>query len=71
MLIKRIFSIFQNLIAGIDEQLSRQVNQILHHDEFQKLESAWRGLSYLVNNSETDETMQPNGSPPNWPYSCS
>lgn len=48
----------QNLIAGIDEQLSRQVNQILHHDEFQKLESAWRGLSYLVNNSETDEMLK-------------
>lgn len=36
----------QNLIAGIDEQLSQQVNQIIHHEEFQKLESAWRGLSY-------------------------
>ena len=48
----------QNLIAGIDEQLSRQVNQIIHHDDFQKLESAWRGLSYLVNNSETDEMLK-------------
>ena len=35
----------QNLIAGIDEQLSQQVNQIIHHEEFQKLESR-RGLSY-------------------------
>ncbi|KAG6335190.1 hypothetical protein ID866_3900 [Astraeus odoratus] len=48
----------QNLIAGIDEQLSQQVNQIIHHEEFQKLESAWRGLSYLVNNTETDEMLK-------------
>ena len=48
----------QHLIAGIDEQLSQQVNQIIHHEEFQKLESAWRGLSYLVNNTETDEMLK-------------
>ncbi|EQB6624252.1 type VI secretion system contractile sheath domain-containing protein, partial [Escherichia coli] len=48
----------QNLIAGIDEQLSQQVNQIIHHEEFQRLESAWRGLSYLVNNTETDEMLK-------------
>ncbi|PUX49828.1 type VI secretion system contractile sheath domain-containing protein, partial [Cronobacter sakazakii] len=48
----------QNLIAGIDEKLSQQVNQIIHHEEFQKLESAWRGLNYLVNNTETDEMLK-------------
>jgi predicted component of type VI protein secretion system len=48
----------QNLIAGIDEKLSQQVNEIIHHEEFQKLESAWRGLSYLVNNTETDEMLK-------------
>src|SRR5690606_26639435 len=31
---------------------------ILHHPEFQQLESAWRGLSYLVNNTETDEMLK-------------
>lgn len=48
----------QNLIAGIDEKLSQQVNEIIHHEEFHKLESAWRGLSYLVNNTETDEMLK-------------
>ncbi len=48
----------QALIAEIDEKLSQQVNQIIHHEEFQKLESAWRGLSYLVNNTETDEMLK-------------
>ncbi len=35
------------VIARIDELLSRQVNEILHHPSFQKLESSWRGLFYL------------------------
>lgn len=48
----------QNLIAAIDEKLSQQVNQILHHEAFQKLESAWRGLHYLVSNTETDEKLK-------------
>lgn len=34
-------------IGRIDELLSRQVNEILHHPSFQSLESAWRGLDYL------------------------
>ncbi|WP_017347164.1 type VI secretion system contractile sheath large subunit [Pantoea sp. A4] len=48
----------QSLIAEIDEKLSKQVNQILHHEEFQKLEGAWRGLQHLVNNTETDEMLK-------------
>jgi type VI secretion system protein ImpC len=46
------------LIAAIDAKLSTQVNAILHHADFQKLESAWRGLHYLVNNTETDEMLK-------------
>ena len=42
----------------IDQKLSEQVNQILHHEDFQKLEGAWRGLHYLVNNTETDEMLK-------------
>ena len=30
----------------------------MHHDDFQKLEGAWRGLHYLVNNTETDEMLK-------------
>lgn len=36
------------LIAAIDRTLSRQVNAILHHPEFQRLEASWRSLKYLV-----------------------
>jgi type VI secretion system protein ImpC len=46
------------MIAEIDKKLSEQVNAILHHADFQRLESAWRGLHYLVNNTETDEMLK-------------
>ncbi|HZU84988.1 MAG TPA: type VI secretion system contractile sheath large subunit, partial [Polyangiaceae bacterium] len=48
----------QSIIAEIDRKLSAQVNEILHHADFQELESAWRGLHYLVNNSETDTMLK-------------
>jgi type VI secretion system protein ImpC len=40
-------------IAQIDHLLSLQLNEILHHPAFQKLEGSWRGLRYLMDNSET------------------
>jgi type VI secretion system protein ImpC len=46
------------MIAAIDAKLSEQINLILHHEDFQALESAWRGLHYMVNNTETDETLK-------------
>lgn len=46
------------MIAAIDRKLSEQINQILHHADFQKLEGAWRGLHHLVNNTETDEQLK-------------
>jgi len=46
------------IIQGIDEKLSAQVNLILHHAEYTKLEGAWRGLHHLVNNTETDELLK-------------
>lgn len=48
----------EGIIAEIDKKLSDQVNLILHHPDFQQLESAWRGLHYLVNNTETDEMLK-------------
>ena len=46
------------MIKAIDAKLTSQVNAIMHEPDFQELESAWRGLSYLVNNTETDETLK-------------
>jgi type VI secretion system protein ImpC len=48
----------QGMIAEIDKKLTEQVNLILHNEQFQQLESSWRGLHYLVNNTETDSMLQ-------------
>ena len=48
----------ERMIAAIDDKLSQQINAIIHHDEFQQMESAWRGLHYLVNNTETDDYLK-------------
>jgi len=46
------------IVAAIDAKLSEQANVIMHQEEFQQLESSWRGLHYLVNNTETDEMLK-------------
>jgi type VI secretion system protein ImpC len=48
----------KEMIAQIDKQLTAQIDEILHHEEFQQLEGAWRGLHYLVNRTETDEMLK-------------
>ena len=53
MLFRSIEAMINQRIAQIDHLLSLQVNTILHHPEFQKLEATWRGLRYLLEQSET------------------
>ncbi|HAF13940.1 MAG TPA: type VI secretion system contractile sheath large subunit [Blastocatellia bacterium] len=45
-------------IAEIDRLLSAQLNEIMHSEEFQKLEGSWRGLHHLVMNSETSTMLK-------------
>ncbi|MEP7341348.1 MAG: type VI secretion system contractile sheath large subunit [Acidobacteriota bacterium] len=45
-------------IAAIDKLLSAQVNEIVHHEDFQKLEASWRGLHHLVFESETSTMLK-------------
>jgi type VI secretion system protein ImpC len=45
-------------IAQIDHLLSIQVNEILHHSSFQKLEASWRGLKYMLDQSETSDKLK-------------
>src|SRR5262245_6159993 len=45
-------------IAEIDKKLSSQLNEVMHAPEFQQLESTWRGLHYLVHQSETGENLK-------------
>jgi type VI secretion system protein ImpD len=46
------------VIARLDDVLTRQTNAILHHPRFQKLEAAWRGLRYLVDQAEGAENVK-------------
>lgn len=45
-------------IAEIDRLLSDQLNEIMHHEDFQKLEGSWRGLHYLLKNSLTGTQLK-------------
>src|SRR6266446_4679094 len=48
----------KNWIGEIDKKVSSQLNEVMHHPDLRKLESTWRGLSYLVNQSETGEALK-------------
>lgn len=45
-------------ISQIDKLISDQLNEVMHHPDFQKLEGSWRGLNYLVQQSETGEKLK-------------
>lgn len=53
-----VLTYIEDLIAAIDKKLSAQLNLIMHHDDFTKLEGSWRGLHHLVYNSETDTMLK-------------
>lgn len=45
-------------VASIDQDISTQLDKILHHTDFQRLEGSWRGLHYLVSKSETSSRLK-------------
>ena len=45
-------------MAQIDHLISLQLNEVLHHPDFQKLESTWRGLKYMLDQSETSDMLK-------------
>ena len=55
---KNLTRTFDRAIAAIDRKLSDQLNAIMHHPKFTALEGSWRGLHYLVMNSETGTGMK-------------
>ena len=50
--------VVDDFIAEIDQQISAQVNEVLHNKNFRKLESAWRSLWYLVDNTEFRQNIR-------------
>lgn len=46
------------LVAELDELICDQINSILHHPRFQRLEASWRGLSMLVHNTPHSDNIK-------------
>lgn len=55
---KNLTVTFNKAISLIDERMSKQLNAIMHHQSFLKLEGSWRGMHHLVMNSETSSQMK-------------
>lgn len=55
---KGVVAMINERIAEIDDLLTKQVNAILHHPEFQALEAAWRGLNDFVFGTETSTRLK-------------
>jgi type VI secretion system protein ImpC len=53
-----VFTTVDAMKAAIDRKLTEQINLIIHNKEFQKLESAWRGLWYMVINTSTGKDLK-------------
>jgi type VI secretion system protein ImpC len=51
-------ALIDDMIAEIDQKLSNQVDAIMHHTDFQKMESAWRSLKYLVDKTDFRENIR-------------
>ncbi len=45
-------------LAQIDRLISLQLNEVMHHPAFQKLEATWRGIKYLLDQSETNDGLK-------------
>ena len=50
--------VIDNMIAEIDARLSAQINEVLHHSLFQKLESSWRSLKFLIDRVDFRENIR-------------
>lgn len=55
---RNVISTIRNGIDEIDKVVSAQLAAVMHHEKFQKLEGSWRGLHYLVHESETGEMLK-------------
>ena len=53
-----VLTTIQNLKAELDQRLSKQLNAVMHHADFQKIEASWRGLHTLVSNSELNKDLK-------------
>lgn len=55
---KNLIKSINSAIHEIDQVISKQLANVMHHEKFKKLEGTWRGLNYLVMNSETSTSLR-------------
>ncbi|MEJ2670441.1 MAG: type VI secretion system contractile sheath large subunit, partial [Gammaproteobacteria bacterium] len=55
---RNVTATFKRAIEALDQVISKQLAEIMHHSKFQQLEGTWRGAHYLVRNSETSTTLK-------------
>ncbi len=55
---KNLLITVNKAIAAIDKKISQQLNAVMHAEEFRTLEGSWRGLKYMVSNSETGSSLK-------------
>ena len=55
---KNVVKTINARVAAIDELVSKQLDEVLHHEDFQRLEGSWRGLHKLVMGTETGEMLK-------------
>lgn len=55
---KNLLASLNKAIEGIDKKMSAQLAEIMHAEEFKKLEGSWRGLNHLVMNTETSSSLK-------------
>ncbi|MGF1717469.1 type VI secretion system contractile sheath large subunit [Photobacterium chitinilyticum] len=55
---KNLTVTFREAIAALDKAISIQLAEIMHYEQFQKLEGSWRGVNHLVMNTDTGQTLK-------------
>lgn len=55
---KNLAITFSQAISRLDQMISGQLAEVMHQEEFQKLEGSWRGMHHLVMNSETSAMLK-------------
>ena len=53
-----IVDLLDEEIKNLDDQLSLQLSEVMHHEKFQKIESTWRGLHHLVHSADTSDKLR-------------
>ncbi len=51
-------AVIDQMLAAIDQKMSAQLDLILHDESFQKLESAWRGLKFVVDRTDFRQNIR-------------